>query len=171
VWQAWAVAREARGGDVVFADGEHVGLPLVLFLALLRRRGCRVVMLGHLLTRWWKLVLVGVCTRTGVTGCIVVHSAEQQRRVRRWVSGHWTMELVAYQVDTRFWVGEPFEADGETPLVLAVGSENRDYDTLVAGVDGLPLRMVIAAGSHWARRTAAVAGREGIEYIDRPLPF
>src|SRR4051794_39184167 len=37
VRQAWRIARGTRPGDVLFADGEHLGLPLLLFVHLLRR--------------------------------------------------------------------------------------------------------------------------------------
>lgn len=45
---AWRAAARVQRGDVVFADGEHVGLPLLAFLAMRRRRPGRVVVLGHL---------------------------------------------------------------------------------------------------------------------------
>lgn len=169
--QAWALAGETEPGDTLFADGEHVGLPLLAALALRRRRPERVVMIGHLVSRRWKLPLFALATRIGTTGTIVLHSVEQDRRLRRWIGGRWRTALVPYQADTAFWAPFPGGEDG-TPLILAVGSENRDYETLVRAVDGLPARVVIAAGSHWAR-SLATAGElpANCEHLSQPLDF
>ena len=169
--QAWRVASGTRPGDAIFADGEHNGLPLVLFLALRRRRPGRVVMLGHLLSRPWKLPLLWLATHAGPRGVLVLHSLEQRRNVRRWVGSRWQVRLVPYQVDTAFWLPAEAVPDG-IPVVVAAGSENRDYETLVQAVRGLPVDVVIAAGSHWARNLADP--RElpaNVELLSRPLPF
>lgn len=173
VRQAWRTAGRTRKGDIVFADGEHVGIPLLLFLALRRRRPARVVMLGHLPGRLWKRAMLWLATRAGPSGRMLVHSAEQARSVAPALGSRWETLLTPYQVDTHYWAGEAPEAPEEaTPLLLAVGSEHRDYATLVRAVDGLPVRVLIAAGSHWARSTA-VAGDVpvNVEYLSRPLPF
>lgn len=153
VRQAWDAAAAARG-RAIFADGEHVGIPLLFSLALRRKRVANVVMLGHLVSKPWKLALLTFATRLGSGGTLVLHSVEQQHRAARWLGRRWRTELVPYQVDTDFWQGE--RHCGAVPLVLAVGSENRDYQTLVDAVSGLPVSCLIAAGSHWARSIAAV---------------
>src|SRR5690606_40718287 len=71
---AWNAARAARKFDVVFADGEHVGLPLLLFLALRMNRRQRVVMLGHFMDRRWKQLLCRLGTRLVPGGTFVLHS-------------------------------------------------------------------------------------------------
>ena len=172
VRQAWRLAREVEPGAIVFADGEHNGIPFALMSGLLRRRPRRLVMLGHLLSRRWKLPLLWLATRAGPRGVLVLHSVEQRRIVKRWVGRRWRIVLVPYQVDTEFWAADGASASADLPLVLAVGSENRDYATLVRAVEGLPVRVVIAAGSHWARE-AAVAGETppNVEYLSQPLGF
>ena len=169
--QAWALAGETEPGDTLFADGEHVGLPLLAALELRRRRPRRVVMIGHLVSRRWKLPLFALATRLGTTGTVVLHSVEQDRRLRGWIGRRWRTALVPYQADTTFWTPSPAGDEGP-PLILAVGSENRDYDTLVRAVDGLPARVVIAAGSHWAR-TLATSGElpANCEHLSQPLDF
>ncbi|MGE5597681.1 MAG: glycosyltransferase family 4 protein [Hyphomicrobiales bacterium] len=172
VRQAWRAAGRVEPGDIVFADGEHNGIPLLVSLALRRRRPERVVMLGHLLTRRWKLAMLALATRLGPGGVLAVHSVEQATAARRWLGRRWRIQLLPYQVDTDYWRRTEPAPAADPPLVVAVGSENRDYDTLVRAVDGLPLRVVIAAGSHWARSVAGTATLPtNVDYRSDPLPF
>jgi len=177
VRHAWRAAAETERGDVLFADGEHVGIPLLGFLALRRRRPARVAMIGHLPGRLWKRALLRVLTRVGPPGRLLVHSVEQARLVEHALGRRWELRLIPYQVDTSYWRPEAAEATrdvdrDEPPLIVAVGSEHRDYETLIAAADRQKLRVVIAAGSHWARD---IAGAEelprNVEYLDQPLPF
>ncbi|MCC6381908.1 MAG: glycosyltransferase family 4 protein [Dehalococcoidia bacterium] len=169
--QAWQAASLSRPGDTIFADGEHLGVPLLLVLALRLQRGRRVVMLGHLLSKPWKGILLRLATRTSTAGVVVVHSEEQARTARAAVGRSWLVRQVPYQVDADFWRGGSPLA-GDLPLILAVGSENRDYRTLVAAVRGLRARVVIAAGSHWARKTAQAGNLPAnVELLTAPLPF
>jgi glycosyltransferase involved in cell wall biosynthesis len=173
VRQAWQTAGRARRDDTVFADGEHNGIPLLLFLRLRIRRGVRVVMLGHLLSRRWKRTLLRLATFAG-RGTLVVHSRAQAELTRATVGRRWNVVLLPYQVDTRFWTPAdvPQTVAGTRPLVVAVGSENRDYDTLAAAAAGLPARVLIAAGSHWARETATAERLPGnVAYLSDALPF
>lgn len=172
VRQAWRAARLVGGGDTVFADGEHNGIPLLLFLAVRPRRPRRVVMLGHLPGKWWKLLALWLGTRLVRDGTLVVHSSTQLDRVQRWLGGRWEARLVPYQVDATFWTSEAHARAADHPLVLAVGSEHRDYATLVEAVRGLPVNVIIAAGSYWARQTAAAHDLPAnVAFITEPLPF
>jgi glycosyltransferase involved in cell wall biosynthesis len=172
VRQAWTAASRARSGDAIFADGEHIGLPLALFLRLRVRRNVRVVMLGHLLSRRWKRPLLWLAARVGVPATLVLHSVEQRRVLAPIVGRRWRIALVPYQVDTEYWTPGPERAPNDVPLVVAVGSENRDYDTLVEAARGLNARVVIAAGSHWARSIAAAHNLPAnVEYLRETLSF
>ena len=171
VRQAWAAARRAHRGDTVFADGEHIGIPLCLFLMARMRAGVRVVMLGHLVDRPWKRLPMAVLSRCGPASVLIVHSVTQEQRLRHTLGRRWRLESLPYQVDTAFWQANR-TPDAANPVLLAVGSEHRDYETLVEAVRGLPVHLKVAAGSHWARSTAGAASLPpNVEYIDRPLPF
>lgn len=156
VAQAWRASATVDRDSAVFADGEHNGLPLLLFLALRRRRALRVVMLGHLMSSGWKRLLARALTRMGQPGEIWLHSTCQQEALDGLVGPRWRTALVPYQVDTAFWVnsGRP---PGSRFHIVAVGSEHRDYRTLVEAVTGLDVDLTIAAGSHWARSAASLA--------------
>jgi glycosyltransferase involved in cell wall biosynthesis len=61
------------------------------------------------------------------------------------------LELLPYQVDVDFFDPRWAEPDEhERPYIVAPGRESRDYELLVAAVDGLRIDLVIALGSLWA---------------------
>ena len=170
VRQAWRAAGDAKEGDTVFADGEHNGIPFLLYLQLRRQRVKRVVMLGHLVGRPWKRALLCLVTRLGTPGALLVHSEAQADLVRPWIGRRWAVALVPYQVDSDFWQtkAEP----QQPPLVVAVGSESRDYRVLIEAVRGLDLKLTIAAGSHWARSAAKAESLPlNVTLLTEPLPF
>ena len=172
VRQAWQAARVADKTQPVFADGEHVGIPYALLRRALRR-DLDVVFIAHFGSRWWKRLLFRLVTRLGGTGTVVVHSEVQRERLEGTMGGGWKLRLLPYQVDTSFWRSEPARPTG-TPLVVAVGSENRDYETLLAaaGALGDSARFVIAAGSYWARvEQSAKSAPSNVEFLTEPLGF
>ncbi len=171
VRQGWTAAAHAGENDRLFFDGEHIGVPAALFMALRRRRPAHIVVLGHLVARPWKLPMLWLASRLGPPCTLVVHSQAQANGIRPWLGRRWQVRLVPYQVDTTFW-SPAEESDRVTPLVLAVGSEHRDHQTLVEAARGLDVRIVIAAGSHWARNLAGIDHRPAnVEYLATPLPF
>ncbi len=171
VRQAWRAARSARAGDTIFADGEHIGLPLAVSLALLRKR-TRVVMLGHYVSKPWKRRAIRVASWLKHDVSLIVHSAVQERVATRASGGRWDVQLLPYQVDTEFWRRCGQAAPAGRPRIVAVGSEHRDYATLIAAVDGPDVELVIAAGSHWARESAG-AGNVPANVVlhSEPLAF
>jgi glycosyltransferase involved in cell wall biosynthesis len=170
---AWQAAGRAPMYEVIFADGEHVGLPLLFFMAARRRRQTNVVMLCHYVDKPWKRWLIRWGTRLIPRGTLLCHSVVQMEVASRAASAGWSVRIVPYQVDTNFWQAPAHESQQRIrPLVVAVGSENRDYDTLCLAVTGLNVDVRIAAGSHWARKTASIQERPpNVEYVSSALPF
>lgn len=168
--QAWKSAWEAQKGQSLFADGEHSGLPLATFLGLLRR-DCSLTFIAHLPSKPWKRALFWLASRVFRRGTVVVHSQIQYDTVQRVLHRDWNLELVPYQVDTRYWRRDDPEAQR---LVVAVGAEHRDYETLLRAEGSLAegIRVVIAAGSHWARSGfRELATPESVTLITEPLSF
>jgi hypothetical protein len=63
------------------------------------------------------------------------------------------VSLLPYQVDVDFFNKEWAEVEpGDTPYIIGVGQQSRDFNTLIAAVKDLPVNLVIAADSLWARR-------------------
>jgi glycosyltransferase involved in cell wall biosynthesis len=148
-----AVAAFSRSGayDCIFADGEHTGLPLAVLLRL-KHRYPRLVTIGHLLTTPTKRAVMRWLRPQTRLETVIVH-ARGQKHLARVQLGLADGQLAAmpYQVDQRFWRrdGER-QPDGE-PVICSVGLEYRDYPALISAVRALPVRVVIAAASHWSR--------------------
>jgi glycosyltransferase involved in cell wall biosynthesis len=175
VRQAWRAAALIHDGDRVFADGEHNGIPLALFLRLRGRRPRSLVMLGHLLSSPWKRRALWLASRVGTPATVLVHSVVQLRVAHGTLGRGWKAAITPFHVDTRFWQPAGDDRVEGPPAVVAAGSENRDYDTLVAAAARTPaVQVVIAAGSHWARR-AATAGEgplpPNVEFVSETLSF
>ncbi|MFN0095121.1 MAG: glycosyltransferase family 4 protein [Dehalococcoidia bacterium] len=171
VRQAWRAASGAPS-DVVFADGEHVGLPYALAAFARGKRDTRLVMLGHLVSRPWKLAMIWVASRVGPRGVLFVHSTVQASQARRFASGRWQVELIPYQVDPDYWTPDDGPQRTRRPLVLAVGAENRDYATLIKAVEGLAVDVLIAGASHWARAGHGPVGEaSNVRFLSEALDY
>lgn len=169
--QAWQAVAAAAPGATVFADGEHLGFPVAGLLALRgRRTKNRLVVLGHYVDKPWKKALLWAASRMVRQGVLILHSATQAEHVRRLLPAGWEHRLVPYQVDAEYWTARRVGAP--RPLLVAVGSENRDYQTLVEAVRGLDIDVKIAAGSHWAREKAEAHDLPGnVEFFTETLSF
>lgn len=135
--------------DVVHTLSEDVGLPLALLFKLFRvRRGH--VMVGHRLSPLKKRIFISLLHVETHLDRVVVYSSPQLRFARERLGLPTSkLALVLHPADHRFWAPNGSEA-GDT--ICSAGMEQRDYETLVAAVDGLPVRLVIAAASPWAKR-------------------
>jgi glycosyltransferase involved in cell wall biosynthesis len=64
------------------------------------------------------------------------------------------------------------EETGAVPLVVAVGAEHRDYQTLIDAVRGMDVQVRIAGASHWARDVAGFDNLPAnVEFLVQPLGF
>ncbi len=143
---AWAALGRRRGCQVVFSDGEHVGIPLALAMRAARRRVPHL-MLGHHLTTRTKWPFFRILRAQDDISRILVHSPRQLALTRRLGIPDDKVALVPYSVDTEFWAPRPSEVEG---LVVAAGREHRDYATLAGACEGLPVRVFVAAGSRYS---------------------
>ena len=140
--------RRLPGYDVVFSDGEHVGIPLAL-----ARRGLGLttphLVIGHHLTSRAKVPLLRNLRAHDRMSRIVVHSPLQKELANgRLGIPDDKLALVPYYADQDFW--RPMGAESgaqEERLVVAAGSEHRDYATMAAACGDLDARVYVAAGS------------------------
>jgi hypothetical protein len=137
-----AALRRANDVDVLFADGEHVGIPLAVLM-----RGLRIdtpqLTIGHNLLRPAKQRILRR-VRVRPVDRFLTHSANQVRSI---VAGTHLPEeqlaVVPYGVDTTYWSGSD---DSEHPgLVVSAGREHRDYRTLVSA---LPRESTLTIADH-----------------------
>jgi glycosyltransferase involved in cell wall biosynthesis len=156
---AWECFRRRKRYDVVFTDGEQVGLPFAALLWLSRRRP-RHLMIGHRLSPRKKVVLHRMLRLRGRIDRVVVYASAQQRfAIDTLGYPPERVLLTTFMVDTEFWRPEQVTATRRVrPMICAVGQELRDYPTLVEAVRGLDVDVTVAAASPWSKRTDTSAG-------------
>jgi glycosyltransferase involved in cell wall biosynthesis len=107
-----------------------------------------------------RLLLGPLSLHTHMRG-IVNYGSAQRDRARDFGVPAEKLWLLHQPVDEGFWKPvHPSEPD----VICAVGSEARDYETLLAAVEGLPLRLEIAVGSS----VPTTMRRAGVGLIKNP---
>jgi glycosyltransferase involved in cell wall biosynthesis len=135
--------------DVILTDGEHIGIPLALLLKLTRSRTVHVT-IGHRLSAAKKRPFFLKLHVQSHMHAVVLHSRYQyELALNELEFSPDQLALLPYQVDPEFW--RPIPATEER-LVASAGLEFRDYPTLFEAVDGLDVRLVVGAASHWSKR-------------------
>jgi glycosyltransferase involved in cell wall biosynthesis len=115
--------------EVVFSDGEHLGIPLAIAMRVLRIRTPHLV-IGHHLTTPAKMVIFRWVRAHRRMDRILVHSANQIDMVaKRFAPLAEHLCVVPYGVDTQFWSPQPIPEQGD--LLVSAGREHRDYDCLL----------------------------------------
>jgi len=162
VAQAWVAFRQRGAYDAIFTDGEHIGIPLALLLRFCRRAP-RHVMIGHRLSSRSKRLAFRVLQPGRRLSRVIVHAVGQQRVCAELGLPSARVALLPYGVDEAFWsvsaatvAGPAIASSSDEAVICSAGLEYRDYATLAAAVNGLPVRVVIAAGSRWSRHRAGV---------------
>lgn len=161
---AWTAFRR-RAYDVIYTDGENIGLPLALLLKLRGARPSRPrhVMLTHYLSTRPKRLLFRLGAGSHIDTLIVHSSAQRQLATTALRMPPARVALLPYFADTTFWHPLPTPplcpsvssaVDSSFPLVCAVGLEFRDYDTLTRAARGLDAQIRIAAASTWSHHSA-----------------
>lgn len=155
------VLGSVREDDLVYATGEDVGYPLALLMRARRVRRPRLVVrldqpvLGRGIARRVasEMYIHMALKRMDRIAChsnVQVHYLNSVAGVPMEALG-----LARPKVDGAFFSPdhEPTADRGfvpPEPYVLSAGMEMRDYPTLIEAVRGLPLTLVIAAGSPWS---------------------
>jgi glycosyltransferase involved in cell wall biosynthesis len=152
---AWLAFRAAADHDVIFTDGEHIGIPLALLMKAFRTRA-RHVTIGHRLTSAKKRPFFRRLRAHDRMDRIIVHSSRQAALATSELGiSPDRIRVVPYQVDTSFW--RP-QATPEERLITSGGLESRDYPTLIESVRDLDVSVVISAGSSWSKRRDSSRG-------------
>jgi len=154
-----AALRTLDHHEVVFSDGEHVGIPLALALRAFGITTPHLVIGHHLSTRAKAPLIRNLRAHQGMTR-ILVHSSRQRQRAHLELGiPAAKLDFVPYYADTEFWC--PTGA-AEEPLVVAAGREHRDYATLAEACGGLlEAHVFVAAGSI---HSPAASSRNPVEW-------
>lgn len=167
---AWACFVLRGNYDLIFTDGEQIGLPLAFFLKFLGGgRRPDHYMIVHILSTRSKQLLLDVLRLASHIDIFFCYSTWQVNFIRsRWDQPDHKVQFTPFMVDHRFFSRDQVDSNGviegfdrpDQPLICAVGLEFRDYPTLLEAVDGLPYHVVIAAGSPWSKRSDSTAGHQ-----------
>ena len=150
---AWACRRRQGNYDVVFTDGEQIGLPYAALNRFSTRRP-RHVMIGHRLTPRKKMLVHQTLRLRDRIDAVVVYSSAQQRfAIDHLGYPPERVVLTPFAVDTEFWHPRVEAQPRDRPMICAVGLELRDYPTMVEAVRGLDVDVIVAAASPWSKRT------------------
>ena len=145
----------ARSYDVIFSNGENVGIPLAVLLKSRRRRPGHVL-IGHRLSPDKKRPFMRALQAQ--MDAIFVYAATQRtyaEEVLRIPPDK--IHLIPFHADTRFY--QPMPAVRVERRISSAGLELRDYPTLIEAVRGLDLDVRLAAASPWSKRKNETAER------------
>jgi glycosyltransferase involved in cell wall biosynthesis len=141
---AQAALRRLANFEVVFSDGEQVGVPLALGMMATGIKTPHLV-LGHRLTTGHKRPFFTALKCHHAMTRIVVHSTRQLYDIPRALGiPAGKLRMLPYYADGSFW--RPGQAREER-LVVSAGREHRDYETLVRACPQPDVAVFIADGS------------------------
>ena len=142
--------RERANCDAYFTTGEDIGLPLSVLLKPTGAR-CSHTMIVHTLFPAKKQAFFKIGRVGKAFDRILLYSTSEERlAIDQLGVPADRVQRIYYHADQQF-----FCPDGratEPDLICAAGQLLRDYDTLVDAIEGLPVRLQIAAGSPWIER-------------------
>ena len=141
---AVAGLRRLKGVDVVFSDGEHVGVPLAVAMRVCGLDTPHLVLGHHVTTRVKQHVFHVLKPQPKISRLLVHSSLQLEVAAQSLDFPRRKLAFVPYGVDADFWAPGP---RCEEPLVVSVGRDHRDYTTLAQACSGLPAQVYIAAGS------------------------
>lgn len=154
---AWQCFTQRHRYQVIFTDGEQVGIPLALLLKAARAKRLRHLMIVHVLSIKKKMLFFDLFRLQSHIDTFFVYSTWQKQFIQqRWQPAPEQVVFTPFMVDAEF-----FSLKHVTPqrrrMICAVGLEFRDYRTLIEAVRGLDVEVIIAAASPWSKRADSTA--------------
>jgi glycosyltransferase involved in cell wall biosynthesis len=149
---AWSCFRQRRRYEVVFTDGEQVGIPFAAMTRLAGRGGGRHIMIVHILTVRKKMALMRALRLTSRIDRMVVYSSRQRDLIATTLAYPLDrIVLSPFMVDTTFFAPDAVDTPRRR-MICSAGLEFRDYPTMVEAVRGLDAEVILAAASPWSKR-------------------
>ncbi len=133
--------------DAYLTTGEDIGIPLGAMLMTSNAR-CSHTMIAHTLTPAKKSVFfryLGV--QRGIDRLLAYSTAEERHMLNELQIPRNKVQRIFFHADPLFFT--PSLAPPDPRLICGAGQLLRDYDTLIDSVEGLDVRLEIAAGSPW----------------------
>ena len=134
--------------DIIYSNGENVGIPLAL---LLKRHGNRRpghVLIGHKVSTGKKRLLLR--SLQAQMDAIFLYATTQYDFARNELDiSASRLHLIPFHADHHFY--RPLPAAASSRLICSAGLEWRDYPTLLQAVEGLDVEVRLAAASPWSK--------------------
>ena len=153
-----ALARAVTGRrddyDILVASGEDIGIPLAV-ASLVRRvhTPIWIILHGFSLDNTKFSLVAPALRRARHVQFLCLSESLRGRMVETYGFDRDRCHDAGYGIDTAFFQPGP---PAEEPLVVAAGSANRDYRTLIAATEGLNVPLRIAADSLWRPKAADI---------------
>lgn len=147
---ALRLVRNLLPGSIVYSTGETWGLPIALVAATLRRRHfTHVVYVHRVFSPIWLRFLRTTRHALAVDGwiCVTRHQADLLRRALG--VNDKSVTAISQGVDTAFFDPAQTIPLPQSPYILTVGAEMRNYGLLFEAVRDLDVRVVVKASSAW----------------------
>ena len=160
--QALHIVRTYPNALAYVSFSERIGLPLALLLRM-RKSPPAHMMIAHRLNTSKKRALDKLAKWHHGVDRIVTLCSAQTEYARGFLPK--ASVFVRQGTDDRFY--RPAEVE-ESDYVLAVGSESRDYRTLMTALAQTDLHLKVVSSSPWCRKKAALGGASGkVEILPR----
>ncbi len=146
--------------DIIFSNGENVGIPLALLLGRNGRRPGHVV-IGHRLSSPKKRSFL-MRLHSQMDALFVYSDSQYRYAVQRLGVPDAKLHRIPFHADQLFFRPLSPMPEAPTRLISSAGLEWRDYPTLIEAASTLDADVRLAAASPWSRHRAVA--------WDRPLP-
>ncbi len=152
---AWVCYIQRGKYQVIFTDGEQVGIFLALLFRFLGRgkQQTRHMMITHKLTVPKKLLFFDWFGIEKTIDVFLVYSTYQKQFIQdRLGAAPEKVIWIPFQVDQEFFVPDT-SIEREPGLICSAGLEFRDYPTLIDALKGSEVKVILAAASPWSKRS------------------
>lgn len=145
--ESFSAASQSSGYNIVLSASEKVAIPLAATLHLMKREIPHIV-IGHKLSSTFKSRLFSIWPLHQKFSQVVCLCRSQfDYTVNKLGFAESKVNFVYDKVDHRFF--RPLKVDTDD-YILAVGREQRDYQTLLQAVLGTGLKLFVVASSPWS---------------------
>jgi len=148
--------------DALVSWSEQLGLPLAGMLRFMPKRPVHLGIFSWISKPKKAVVLRAV--QRGFDRLILMSTAQRDFAIQRLGLPERMIALLRWPVDEKFWrpVAQPED------MISSVGREMRDYETLVAALEGTGIRCHIAAGGQLATQEGDLSVRAVSSRADLP---
>lgn len=151
--ECWALARQLseqlNDNDVLYCDGEHLGIPIATLCSQKQKRP-KIAVLFHNINRPKGYLALNTFKVKNSVDLFVTGTTSQTKFLRRYLNlpEHRIYQIPSHpSTDTSFFTPKPGLQRKVRPLIASGGLEKRDYRTLANATNDLNLDVKICAFS------------------------